>query len=83
MLVIGLEAHVHQTCRKSMGATVGMGSLGYLLPRIAIFLLQSSPQRSMAIDIGFPRGLLFINVGFLRHLSPRRGIAIGMGFLGG
>ncbi len=71
MLVIGLEAHVHQTCRKSMGAIVGMGSLGHLLPRSAIFLLQSSPQRSMAMDIGF-----------LRHLSLGRGIAMGVGFLG-
>jgi hypothetical protein len=54
-----------------MGAIVGMGSLGHLLPRSAIFLLQSSPQRSMAMDIGF-----------LRHLSLGRGIAMGVGFLG-
>jgi hypothetical protein len=62
-----------------MGATVGMGFLGHSLPRSAIFLLQSSPQRNVAMDICFPRGLLFISVGN-GHLSPERGITMGRGF---
>jgi hypothetical protein len=78
-----LQAHVHQTCYKSMGATGGMDFFGHSLLRSIIFLLQSSQQRSMAMDIGFPRGLSFINASFLRHLSPGRGIAMGAGFLRG